>query len=139
MFPVWKRDARLPPKTWIYALRLGAATRAYPLELLMAERVVNDAVGNLDVVLVSSPDSGSVRAFERGGRELVEGPSDQVLLDVRSGETFEVREHALVPAGKDGLPLRRIPGHRAYWFGWFAFFPDTTLYEGCLSSRAGAR
>ena len=23
----------------------------------------------------------------------------------------------------------RINGHLAYWFGWYAFFPQTLLYE----------
>jgi hypothetical protein len=138
MFPVWKRDTRLPPKTWVFALRLGAAARAYPLETLYAERVTNDRIGNIDVVLVSSPEGGAVRAYRRDGRELVEGPSKNVVLDVQTGEALEVREEGLIATSGNTM-LARVPGHRAYWFGWFAFFPDTTLYEGCLPMRGGAR
>jgi hypothetical protein len=138
MFPVWKRDTRLPPKTWVFALRLGAAARAYPLETLYAERVTNDRIGNIDVVLVSSPEGGAVRAYRRDGRELVEGPSKNVVLDVQTGEALEVREEGLIGTSGNTM-LARVPGHRAYWFGWFAFFPDTTLYEGCLPMRGGAR
>jgi hypothetical protein len=138
MFPVWKRDTRLPPKSWIFALRQGAAARAYPLETLLAERVTNDRIGNLDVVLVSNPESGAVRAYRSEGRELVEGTSKNMVRDVRTGEAFEVREEGLIPSA-GGTALARVPGHRAYWFGWYAFFPDTTLYEGCLAGRGGAR
>ena len=35
-------------------------------------------------------------------------------------------EEALV--GPDGERLARVPGHLAYWFGWFAFFPGAALY-----------
>jgi hypothetical protein len=24
--------------------------------------------------------------------------------------------------------LERLPGHMAYWFGWFSFYPRTELY-----------
>jgi hypothetical protein len=32
-----------------------------------------------------------------------------------------------------------MPGHRAFWFGWFAFFPETALYRGCTAEDAGER
>jgi hypothetical protein len=27
-----------------------------------------------------------------------------------------------------GEELRRIAGHNAFWFGWFAFYPTTEIY-----------
>jgi len=33
-----------------------------------------------------------------------------------------------VPEGEGGAaPLARLPARRAFWFGWFAQFPDTEL------------
>jgi len=29
----------------------------------------------------------------------------------------------------DHKELFRLPGHLAYWFGWYAFFPKTEIYE----------
>ncbi|MBC8646191.1 MAG: DUF3179 domain-containing protein [Thermoanaerobaculia bacterium] len=138
MFPVWKRDASLPPKTWIYALRQGAAARAYPLALLFRERVVNDEVGGLPVVLIADPDHRAVRAFHRKSRRLAEGPSRSVLVDPSTGELFRMTEEALLP-DEPGEKLDRLPGSLAYWFGWYAQQPETTLYEGCFESGAGGR
>ena len=132
MFPVWKRDAALEPKAWVYGLRSGPSAKAYPLELLFAERVVNDRVGALPVVLVAEPQSRSVRAYLRGGRELAEGPSADRLVDPADGLLYRVEEEALVPAAAGVSRLPRYAGHHAYWFGWYAFFPETALYEGCL-------
>jgi hypothetical protein len=44
-----------------------------------------------------------------------------------AGERWQVTEEAL--KGPDGQSLARINGHLAYWFGWYAFFPDTELWE----------
>ncbi len=131
MFPVWKRDAVLEPKAWVYALRRGPSAKAYPLEILFAERVVNDHIGSLPVVLVAEPESQSVRAYQRGGRELAEGPSADELVDPVDGVRFRIEEEALVPAAAGTSRLPRYSGHRAYWFGWYAFFPETARYEGC--------
>ena len=34
-------------------------------------------------------------------------------------------EHALEAKGQ--APLRRLPSHNAFWFGWHAAFPNTEL------------
>ncbi|MDQ6893507.1 MAG: DUF3179 domain-containing protein [Acidobacteriota bacterium] len=135
MFPVWKRDTALQPKAVVFAVRRGAAARAFPLELLFRERVVNDAVGAENVVIVADGITGAVRAYRRAGRRFAEGPNIQ-LVEVSTGELWEVREEVLVPAtgvedARSAAALPRIPGNRAFWFGWYAFFPETTLYAGC--------
>ncbi len=135
MFPVWKRDPSLEAKSVVFAVRFAGAAKAYPLDLLLRERVVNDTVGQESVVLVADPETGAVRAYRRNGRRFAEGPAG-LLVEPSTGALWETREEALVPArnaNSDESPLPRLPGHRAYWFGWYAFFPDTATYSGCAS------
>jgi hypothetical protein len=140
MFPVWKRDAALPPKEWIYGLRDGAAARAFRVETLWDERVVNDRVGGLPVVLVADPESRSIRAYGRGVRMFAEGPSPSEVVEPATGEVFRVEEEALYPAvAAGGESLPRVPGHLAYWFGWYAQYPETSRYESCLIAPSGGR
>lgn len=139
MFPVWKRDGAREPKTWIYGLRQGIAARAYDIETLFLERVVNDRVGSVSVVLVADPSSGSVRSYERRDRVFAEGASPVELVLPETGERWRVEEEALVPVSPGAAPLARYPGHRAFWFGWYAFFPETSVYEGCNTSLPGGR
>lgn len=139
MFPVWKRDDALEPKEWVYGLRHGALARAYPLKVLFSERVVNDDVGSLPVVLVSDPASRSVRAYARGRRVFAEGPTPDEVVEPLTGRVYRVEEEALRPGDGDAERPGRQPGHLAYWFGWYAFHPQTSLYEGCLRSSAGGR
>lgn len=140
MFPVWKRDdsTGLERKSWIFALRSGAAAKAYPLDRLFRERVVNDVLGGRRLVLVADGPSGSVRAYASGGRELAEGPSD-TLVEPSTGLRWRIREDSLDPEAPGEATLSRVPGHRAFWFAWYAFYPETLVYEGCAPADAGRR
>jgi hypothetical protein len=135
MFPVWKRNPALPAKSWIYAVRAGARAKAYPLDVLFRERVVNDRILALPVVVVADPETGAVRAYERAGHRFAEGPGG-TLVEPETGRQWEVAEEGLRARSKGEL-LPRVAGHRAYWFGWYGAFPDTEVYEGC--PEAGPR
>jgi hypothetical protein len=127
-FPVWRTSGRLDPKAEVYALRIGGAAKAYPLEPLEAEGVVNDTVGGEPVVLVSDPESGAVRAYRRAGHRFARA-GDGGLAD-EAGRPWRLTETALEPpeGEADLVPLPRLPGHVTFWFGWFGFFPETEVY-----------
>ncbi|HEX6198891.1 MAG TPA: DUF3179 domain-containing protein [Thermoanaerobaculia bacterium] len=126
-FPVWRKSARLDPKAEVYALRVGGAAKAYPLEAVLAEGVVHDRVGDAHLVLLADPESGAVRAYRRGGHSFRRA-EDGGLVD-EEGRPWRLTETALEPPEGAGLePLPRLPGHVTFWFGWFGFFPDTEVY-----------
>jgi hypothetical protein len=144
MFPVWRRNGLLLPKARIYALRLNGMSKAYPVDVLTAARVVNDDLAGTPLVLVAAGrsvetraigrygnpiayDSGAaVRSYRRGALRFRIHADGARLLD-GAGSVWRVTEDALV--GPDGARLERVPGHLAYWFAWFAFFPHTLVYE----------
>lgn len=127
-FPVWRQSDVLERNARIYALRVNGEAKAYPLEKLRAERLVNDIVGGLEIVLVLDPDSDAVRAYERGGLSF-QTPDEGRLRTLRAGDgsTWWLAEEGLAPEG-DGDLLPRVPGHAAFWFGWYAFYPKTAVY-----------
>ena len=131
MFPVFQRSQQLPTKSEVFALLLGGVPKAYPLPTLADERVVNDELGGVTVVLVTEPNADAVRAFARGQRSFraerlsVRAGQPQTLLDA-DNRRWTVTEEALL--GPDGERLERLGGHIAYWFGWFSFFPRTAIY-----------
>lgn len=64
--------------------------------------------------------AGEVRAYRRGEIRFREDLTDD------AGTAWTVTEDALVsPSGR----LERLPGHLAYWFGWFSFYPQTKLFR----------
>lgn len=68
---------------------------------------------------------GETRAYERGKHIFKASSLKDQLLDER-GRPWRVTEEALI--GPNGERLARLPGHLAYWFGWFAFYPTTGIY-----------
>ena len=133
-FPVWLKNDSLDPKAEVYAIRVGEAAKAYPLERLGRSGVVNDAVGELALVLVSDESSGAVRAYERGELRFRAG-ADENHLEDSAGGVWQITEEALISTeGETVTELARVPGHVAFWFGWYGFYPQTELYTVSSSS-----
>lgn len=143
MFPVAQRSDLLDAKAQIYALRVDGIAKAYPLDNLIQERVINDMVGETAVLLITSSDllevtgssrlisqvtysnGATVRAYERSAHTFVLGDDENSLVD-ENGRIWQITEETLT--GPDGETLPRLGGHLAYWFGWYAFFPETLVY-----------
>jgi Protein of unknown function (DUF3179) len=130
-FPVWAKSRLLPERAEIYGLRQGDRAKAWPVERVLRERVVNDRLADLDLVLVGNPDSGAVRAYHRDGRTFRAGSVSGELRD-EADRVWRVTEEALVSEGE--APLPRVPGHVALWFAWFGFFPQTELAGPAIGS-----
>lgn len=130
LFPIAQRSDLLPLKAEVFALLVEGEPRAYPLDVLAEARVVNDRVGDVPVVLISGRDSGT-RAYLRGDREFrprspVNGDGSISLAD-QDGTTWIAGEEALTVEDGD-VHLERLGGHVTFWFGWFSFYPHTTVY-----------
>jgi hypothetical protein len=128
-FPVWPRSDALEEKEEVFAVRLGAAAKAYPLAALLAAGVVDDTVGGEPVVVVADRASGAARAYRRGGHRFAAGAMAGTLRD-EAGRSWRVTEEALLPpdeASEAALP--RLPGHLSFWLGWHAFFPHAELWR----------
>jgi hypothetical protein len=133
-FPAGPRDRRDPRgldgRAEVFAVRLGRLAKAYEMDALLRERVVNDRLGEHGLVVVADPESGAARAYRSGGRTFAPGARPGELVD-EAGGRWTAGDETLAPSGPEAVgPLERIPGHQAFWFGWYAFFPDSGLYRG---------
>jgi hypothetical protein len=145
MFPVWQQETGdRGPKDMVFGLELGGHRKAYPLAPLVEAGVVHDRLGDQAVVILAratpersffEPGGAAVRAYERGDRLFspagdggagMDGRGDLVLTD-EAGARWIVEEDGL--RGPAGERLARLPGHLAFWFGWYAFYPDTAVWE----------
>ena len=130
MFPVPARSQLLPTKSQVFGLTLNGQVRAYPLEILAQEPVINDSLGGVSIVVVT-PDMGTgTRAYQRDSQsfvELREEVGTAILLD-DAGQRWRLEEDGLVPAQEATEPLPRLLSRDSYWFGWYAFYPATEVY-----------
>ena len=126
MFGVPKLDSRLANKAEVLALR-AAGSRAEPLAIsaayLAAHPVYQDRVGETAFVVFTDA-SGANRVYE--SRRLAFATWDGAdLATDRDGHPWKLSEDAL--SGPGGQKLKRLPAHRAFWFGWYSAYPDTRL------------
>lgn len=133
MFPVWNRDDRLDVKDEVLALSEGENHKAFPIRDLNEVRLINDAIGDTEIVILASSISSDARVFERDGREFALNPDEQTPVVPKTvvdedGQVWQVSDTGLT--GPDGETLERLPSYVSFWFGWYAFHPDTLLYEG---------
>lgn len=126
-------DATVPEDSWIYGLVIDGAAKAYPVDRLAQDGVVNDELAGRPVLLVWEPGADAknrtVRAYDRGDR--VFGRNERaifgaVFLVDQEGRPWRLGEEALLTS--DGKSLPRLPGRLSYRSGWFAAFPQTLIY-----------
>jgi hypothetical protein len=123
MFPVQVPDERLAAKDYIFTLRLDGQEMAWPLDAFEERPVINDRVGDLELVLIGDPATRTVRAYRSEGRTFEPGDGPETLR--ADGQDWRIEETALV--GPAGERLERLPGHVAYWFAWQSFVDGAPL------------
>jgi hypothetical protein len=122
-----------PAAPGVFGLVLGGAARAYPVDLVAKQGVINDELGGRPIVIVAEPgaDPGNrtIRAFERGDRTFIRG---HALLGVdfvndQNGRPWKIGEESL--AAPDGRQFPRLPGRLAAQAAWSAAYPRGEVYK----------
>jgi Protein of unknown function (DUF3179) len=132
MFNVPKRDARLPNKAEVLALRpqeVSDENLAIAADFLAAHPVYHTSMGKPHMVfnmVVLTDASGANRVYESKEINFVSWDKTKTALD-STGKAWKVEEAQMT--GPKGEILKRVPAHRAFWFGWYAAFPDTKLIK----------
>jgi hypothetical protein len=127
MFGVPRLDTRLPNKAEVLALRApgkAADPLAISARFLAKNPVYHDRVGTSAFVVLTD-GSGANRVYESGHPALVSWDGDTNTARDVAGRTWQVTEDTL--RGPDGRVRKRLPAHRAFWFGWYAAYPETRL------------
>jgi hypothetical protein len=134
MFEVPKTDKRLKNKDEVLALLLrdeaadsddGRKALAISAKFLKKNPVYQVAFEGHDLVVITSK-KGANRVYAAAGHRFVGRIKDGLLRDADGG-LWQMTEQALVSRDVSQEPLRRIPARRAFWFGWYAQFPDSEL------------
>ena len=128
MFGVPKLDARLPNKAEVLALRTSrtpADQLAISAGFLSANRVYHDRIGSQPFVVLTDA-SGANRVYESGDLRFASWDGESAVRD-SAGRTWNMTEDRL--SGPAGASLKRLPAHRAFWFGWYAAYPATRLVK----------
>lgn len=132
MFEVSRSDARLKNKAEVVVLLVpGSGGARHPLaisvDFLRRNPVFQAVVAGRPLVVVTSPD-GANRVYDAGPTRFARRVSRDRVADA-DGRLWRATEEALVAEDDPGARRPRLSAQRAFWFGWYAQFPDTELIK----------
>jgi hypothetical protein len=140
----------LTPRSIMIGVRAFGASRAFPYDEIIKEKLVLDFLGHEPILLIVGPDGESVRVFHRriaGYDQTPEfyrtvsetplKPSDPVaikqaaaapiMMDQLTGSDWDF--HGCAVAGKaKGTCLEPLDALKDYWFDWRNYNTNTSVY-----------
>ena len=126
MFPVPRLDNRLQNKAEILVLRFAEddVPLAISAEFLDENRLYTGELAGVRFVVLTDK-SGANRVYETQDNKFVDWDHQDSVVD-GDGNSWRLAE--------DGLRLgeqllKRLPAHRAFWFGWYSVHPETRLIQ----------
>lgn len=135
-FPVENSDdRRLHRKERVLGINVGDTSRVYPIgNFDPGVTVLNEVVGDMDVVVVGSGDRNFGAVYNRQLEDCsrldflpVENQLPIVMTD-NEGNLWDLFGKA-VSGPREGQSLQKTNSYIAYWYAWTAFFPGATIFE----------
>lgn len=131
-FPVTNKDDRLGLKEIVVGLENGEQYKAYKLQQIEDNKVINDRIGNKSISLFSI-HTFMVRVFSNA----LEGQILEFQFDKNSSRITDKQtksewnfDGTSISGPMKGKQLTRLPFDEGFWFEWVAFHPETLLYSG---------
>jgi hypothetical protein len=128
MFNIPNTDARLKNKDEVLIIRPEGYEKdplAISTRFLRKKEVFQGKINDTSFVVLTDK-SGANRVYESKNVKFEKFDRQATAID-KSGNSWKLYEDRL--ENKKGEMLPRLPYHRAFWFGWFAAFPNTRLVK----------
>jgi hypothetical protein len=122
------------PHQLMLGIAVAGQSKAYPIDAILAAKVIQDQIGGLPVLVVVGPDATSIRVFEGkiegDATELtfVRGSGDRPMGDAETGSTWNFQGCA-VDGKLAGRCLKEIDAHKDYWFDWSNHHPESAVFK----------
>jgi hypothetical protein len=131
LFQISNKDNRLGPKEIIVGLETNGEYKAYKIQDIQRQKVINDQINNESVTLFSLYPL-MVRVFDPvvNGQTLIfeYNSSNQTITDKQTRSQWNI-EGKSVEGQFEGMQLSRLPFDEGFWFEWAAFHPGTDIYR----------
>jgi hypothetical protein len=115
-FPPMFESDRYHPKRVVVGARTTDGAAAFRKDALREKGTLDGTVGGESVVAVYDARLDTAYVYHNPETRRVGVDGERATVD---GETHD----------PDDLPLDRVTSFDAMWFAWYAFYPDTNVYE----------
>jgi hypothetical protein len=122
------------PHQLMIGVTVAGQSKAYPIESILAAKLIQDRVEGFPVLVVVGPDGASIRAFEASmasnnlNLTFAGGEGETVMRDAQTGSGWDFQGCA-VEGKLAGQCLKKIDAHKDYWFDWMNHHPASAVYK----------
>jgi hypothetical protein len=118
----------IKPRELMIGISAPEASKAYPYQLLLNEKLIQDRVGTDRVLLIVGPDNLSVRAFLATSTFIRQPHNDALMTDTETRSQWNFQGCAI--SGRlSGHCLTPTEATKDYWFDWLNYHRATTVYK----------
>lgn len=123
----------IKPRELMLGVVVNGKARAYPMDRVLAEKLILDRIGATPVLVVVGPDGKSLRVFEASSDffrdAAINNSNDGALMtDSATGSRWAFNGCA-VSGDLKGQCLKPVTALKDYWFDWQSYHPDTTIFR----------
>jgi hypothetical protein len=131
LFPISNKDDRLGLKEVVVGFENGGINKAYSVQAVQKQKVINDQINNKSIALFSLYPL-MVRVFDpkQNGQTLIfiYNSKNNTFIDKQTGSQWDF-EGKSIEGTMRGKQLLRLPFDEGFWFEWTAFHPGTKIYS----------
>lgn len=129
-FPLAARSDRYHPKKVVTGVKLNGGDLAIPKQEMARRKVGNTSLRGVPITIFYDQDLDIVRVFARRleGRDLSFQSKDGKILDKETSSTW-TGEGKATEGQLTGSQLQLVNSFDLMWLAWYAFYPNTEVFE----------
>lgn len=109
----------------------GGEPRAWPLDQLQKRPILNDRVGDAEIVLMFDPASVTTYAYRRqlGDQTLDFAAQGRLIVDKQTGSSWDGAKGRALTGPLQGKQLKPVATILSFRKPWSIFHPDSTYWQ----------
>ena len=121
------------PKSWIVGVKNNFSSKAYDWNELVKNKIIQDSVDRLPILLTIEHDSTSFHVFDRRVNDSVLSfkiaGNDDLLIDEKTHSSWNMDGECIAGLLK-GKKLLPVQSYNEFWHSWQAFQKNPKIYVG---------
>ncbi|HET9278198.1 MAG TPA: DUF3179 domain-containing (seleno)protein [Flavitalea sp.] len=127
-----KRDYKpWQPKSWIVGVKNEFSSRAYDWNDLVKERIIQDSLQALPILLAIETDTTSFHVYDRringSVLQFYKGTSDNLFTDQNTNSIWNI-DGLCIEGALKGQQLTRVQAYNEFWHSWQKFQVNAERY-----------
>ncbi len=128
-YPTQAQNKVLSNKELVLGIELNGQAKAYAINKIREEKLISDELGGIQILVVYDSTIDSGRIFSRVVDEkTLNFTYGNGQISDSEGNTLDI-QGKIVEGPDKGKELENLAAIDHFWFSWYAFYPETEIYN----------